>query len=87
MEGIGLFTAGPSLMVLEMEEESRRISGLLQTCPFSFYVNLVVREEECGGGGGNRNQEPGRLGVVLVGFGVEPIFTAYSDAGRIFFYV
>lgn len=52
MEGIGLFTAGPSLMVLEMEEESRRISGLLQTCPFSFYVNLVVREEECGGGGG-----------------------------------
>ena len=59
MEGIGLFTAGPSLMVLEMEEESRRISGLLQTCPFSFYVNLVVREEECGGGGGGteiRNQ-------------------------------
>lgn len=63
---------------------------------FWFIANLpVLILCESGGerrgvrwrGGGNRNQEPGRLGVVLVGFGVEPIFTAYSDAGRIFFYV
>ena len=36
---------------------------------------------------GCRNEEPGRLDVVLVKFGVEAIFTSYSDAGRILLYV
>lgn len=36
---------------------------------------------------GCRNEESGRLDAVLVKFGVKAIFTSYSDAGRIFFYV
>lgn len=52
-------------------------------------LRLVVRE---GGWKGTRtkgcrDEEPGRLGVILAEFGVEAIFTSYSDAGRIFFYV
>lgn len=55
-------------MGLEMAEEHQCVCGLLQTYPFSLYVNFVVRKDEAfrrSEEGGCRDQEPGRLGWRL----------------------
>lgn len=44
--GIGALVYSPSPMVLEGENECPRVSRLLQTCPFSFYMSLVVRKDD-----------------------------------------
>lgn len=39
------FVYSPCLMGLEVEEQYQRVSGLLQTCPSSLHMNLVVRKD------------------------------------------
>lgn len=43
--GIGPLVYSHSPMVLEGENECPRVSGLLQTCLFSFSMSLVVRKD------------------------------------------
>lgn len=85
--GIGPLVYSLSIMVPEGENECPRVSGLLLTCPFSFYISLMV-----GKGRSFKERQGGQVqilgtGIVLIRFGVEAIFTSDRYTGRIFFCV
>lgn len=64
-EEVGPFVYSLCPMGLEVEEEHQCVCGLLQTYPFSVYVNLVVRKDEAfrrSEGDGCGGEEPGHLG-------------------------
>lgn len=74
--GIGPLVYSLSVMVPEGENECPRVSGLLQTCPFSFYRSLMVRKDRF-----FKERQGGQVqilgtGIVLIRFGVEAIFTS-----------